>query len=197
MERKNGKFVGKKNVSFSQEEREKIERMARVLTSMFSDNENDYSIKLHDKTIEPDTLDLEDKTILITIKLPVYSDNKVVKRKGSSTYFLQNDAYMTLWFRNQEGYDGNGGTETQADCFIRFHGIWEREYRHKYKYLYDPNPHFGYGYSVDTIWEEMITMCMARLWDDFGHIALGMHYSKVSNYKVEKEKNDENIPGAQ
>ena len=175
MERKNGKFIGKENVPFSPEEYKKIERMAQVLSSLFADT---YALCKADVDTKPMVITKDDKSVLVTIPLPAYNGRNTVRRNGGPTYFIEDGAYMALSFRNQISESG----ETQADCFLTFHHIWVRGYRCKSKYIYSPIPHFDYGYSVDTIWEDMIKLCMALLWDDFGNYAFRMSYSRIDDY---------------
>lgn len=175
MERKNGKFIGKENVTFSPEEYKKIEHMAQVLSSLFADT---YVLCKADVNTKPMVVTRDDKSVLVTIPLPVYKGRNTVRRSGGPTYFIDDGAYMALSFRNQISESG----EIQADCFLTFHRIWERGYRCKSKYIYSPNPHFDYGYSVDTIWEDMIAVCMKIFWHDFGYYAFEMKCGKIDDY---------------
>jgi hypothetical protein len=175
MERKNGKFVGKENVPFSPEEYKKIERMAQVLSSLFADA---YALCDENIDTKPFVVTKDDQSVLVTVPLPVYKNRNKVQRKGCPTYFIENGAYMAMSFRNQVSESG----EIQADCFLTFHRIWVRGYRCRNKYTYSPNPHFDYGYSVDTIWEDMIAVCMKILWSDFGYYAFEMKCGKLDDY---------------
>ena len=176
--RKNGKFIGKRNIPFREEEEAKLLEMAKVLSTVFHGTEDKFSIEfLNDK------FDVSSYNVLITI--PLKPLRKKVHRLGGPTYFIDDNAKVVLNFAHRLGDNGKGQQEAQSRCFVMFHGIWEREYRHRNKYPYSVNPHFDYGYYVDVIWEDMIVPCMRRLSDDFGLYALGMNTAKLDEYKPE------------
>ena len=178
--KKDGTFIGKKNVRFSENECKKIKKIALCLASLFPDKKY-FIIKKENFTSPDNTLDVMSHTIDVII--PLISKNKKIHYKYGSTYFIEGASKIVLHFTNKMGKGADGIEKKQADCYMSFHGIWEREFRHKLKYIYSRNPHFGYGYSVDTIWSEMILPCLKIFYNDLGKV-FGMSGNIPDKYDI-------------
>jgi hypothetical protein len=173
MEKRNGKFVGKKDIPIDNDKIAEILQLKCRILEMFRSrnvtvsfaqnvpNENYY-------TAASDFSKLMSTELTVRFK-PVTSKRGLVqrgaglcKRKVSAI-----DPCVHIMFYNQQGIDEvTGDSEIQPCVFIGVHGFQERGYRKHHWADYSPKPSFGYGYEIEILWQDAVKPAMEQIWND-------------------------------
>ena len=153
MEKKlrNGKFVGKKEVSLSVNQINEIRNITANLAEIFKDNKVSVEFDIE-----------KGATIKIQMNNPTQTN---FKRKYDGKYMVGNNEFVGLQIKitNRYGYANDpfyshdyNSFEEQLDVYVFAIGYyhcprWKKEF-----HIWQPNPHFDFAYEVDTLYKECI-----------------------------------------
>jgi hypothetical protein len=174
MEKRNGNFVGEKDIPFGNDQIADILQLKCRILEMFrtrnvavSFTQNVPSENYYDDTAS-DYSKLMRTELTVRFK-PVASKRGLVQKGYDSckrkVYAI--DPCVHIMFHNQQGFDSVTGKEQVQPCvYVRTHGFQERGYRkHKWE-GYSLKPSFGYGYEIETLWQDAVEPALERLWND-------------------------------
>ena len=174
MEKRNGKFVGKKDIPFGNDQIADILQLKCRILDMFENRnvtvyfaQNVPSENYYDETAS-DYSKLMNTELTVRFK-PVTSKRGLVqkgadwcKRRVSSI-----DPCVHIMFYNQQGIDSVTGKEQVQPCvYVGTHGFQERGYRKHNWQDYSPKPSFGYGYEIETLWKDAVKPVLGKIWND-------------------------------
>lgn len=163
-EKRNGQFIGKRNVEFSKEDLT-IARwyLVKIKQMLGLDNINNIDIKENKPLIE---LDDDDENVCVNYNIFLHTKGNIYKENSNdwSKPFIsrktsqKNLPYVSITIYNKEGIkcEGSNEVETQFEVYLRFYGFYERKYRCKNWVCYDNHKHYGYAYSLYTLFDESI-----------------------------------------
>lgn len=163
-EKRNGKFIGKRDIEFSKEDLT-IARwyLVKIKQMLGLDNINNIDIKENKPLIE---LDDDDENVCVNYNIFLHTKGNIYKENSHdwSKPFIsrktsqKNLPYVSITIYNKEGIkcEGSNEVETQFEVYIRFYGFYERKYRCKNWVCYDNHKHYGYAYSLYTLFDESI-----------------------------------------
>lgn len=174
MEKRNGNFVGKKDIPFGNDQIADILQLKCRVLEMFKSRSVSVSFSqnvpienYYDDTAS-DYSKLMHTEFTVRFK-PVTSKRGLVqkgadlcKRRVSSI-----DPCAHIVFYNQQGFDEvTGETQVQPCVYIRVYGFQERGYRKHHWEDYSQKPSFGYGYEIETLWQDAVKPALEKLFND-------------------------------
>ena len=174
MEKRNGNFVGKKDIPFGNDQIADILQLKCRILEMFKNRnvtvyfeQNVPSENYYDDTAS-DYSKLMHTELTVRFK-PVTSKQGLVQKGADSCKRRVSaiDPCVHIMFYNQQGVDGATGKEQVQPCvYVGTHGVQERGYR-KHKWDdYCPKPSFGYGYEIETLWQDAVKPALEKIWND-------------------------------
>lgn len=173
MEKRNGKFVGRKDIPFDNDQIADILQLKCRILEMFRTrnvavrfDQNIPSENYYDSVC--DYAKMMHTELTVAFK-PVTSKQGLVQ-KGSGLCkrrVVAIDPCVHIVFYNQQGFDEvTGETQVQPCVYIRVYGFQERGYRKHNWEDYFPKPSFGYGYEIETLWQDAVKPALEKIWND-------------------------------
>lgn len=168
MEKRNGNFIGKKDIDFTNDQINDILGIKCRVQEIFKDKcacvrfrENEHS---------------EHGSVVTELELTLKRRGGVQRSgrtKAKHRIYVESPVIHIL-FHNQNGLVKSGSTERekQACVYISTHGFERRGYRKKTWLTYGEYISFGYGYEVETLWEDAIQPALKQIYKDYNLILI-------------------------
>lgn len=174
MEKRNGNFVGEKDIPFGNDQIADILQLkCRILEMFRSRNVTIYFSKnVQDEICCVDSSSDYSKLMYteLTVRFkPVASKHGLVQKGANwcKRRMSAIDPCVHIMFYNQQGFDGVTGKEQVQPCvYVGTHGFQERGYRKHNWEDYSPKPSFGYGYEIETLWQDAVKPALEKIWND-------------------------------
>jgi hypothetical protein len=162
-EKRNGKFIGKRDVEFSKEDLT-IARYNLVKIKQMLGLDNIYKVDIKENKPFVEIPNDKNENVCVNYKIFLHTKDGTYKEETHdwSKPFISRKTYNTgsifIGIFNEEGIkcEGSDEVETQFEVFVQFYGFYERKYRAKKWVSYDNKLHFGYAYSLTTLFDETI-----------------------------------------